>query len=104
MSPLTYPEHRVCADLKCGILPLAVETGCVHSTLVEDRKCVIWERLKIKCFCSIVHHMTTLDIDFFHKTSAKCLNLSDECRLKFLVTDEVFHFVPLNMTNIKQPL
>ncbi len=38
---LSRAQRSVCAQLRCGILPLAIETGRYHSVPEENRMCLL---------------------------------------------------------------
>lgn len=45
---LSRAQQSICAQLRCGILPLALETGRFHSIPEEDRKCCMCDLGEIK--------------------------------------------------------
>lgn len=68
-----YPEHYVtfnlsraqrsfCAQTRCGILPLAVETRRFHSVSEKNRKRHRGDLSEAETCCSAVHLVTILDI------------------------------------------
>lgn len=60
----------VCAQLRCGVLPLALETARFQ-TKIESVSCVTWQRIHFLFYCPIYN----LRYQLFHEMSAKCPDL-----------------------------
>lgn len=88
---LNRGQRSLCAQLRCGILPLALETGRFHSVPEEDRIC---------CVCNLNDIENEMHFLFFcplyHEIRKELLNdailfsMSDEKRLKYLFQMGIF--------------
>lgn len=94
---LTRAQRSVCAQLRCDILPLAVETGRFHSNPEENRKCHLCDLGEVEnemhflFYCPSYHNFR---YRLFLKMSTECpdlFSMSNECRLHYLFTNKVFH-------------
>ena len=89
---LTRYQRSVCAQFRCGILPLALETGRFHSIPEEDRKCclchldVVENEIHFLLYCPLYHpgrHVLFSKIpDLF--------SLSDEAKMSYMFDNNAF--------------
>ncbi len=91
----TTRARSVCAQWRCGVLPLAVETGRFHVISEENRTCHSCEarevenEMQILFNCSLYHN---LRYRLFLKLSADCLDffpISVEGRLQYVYRESV---------------
>ena len=96
--------------MKCGILPLEVETYHFYSIPEENRKCHLFDLGGVEkemhfLFFSPLYD--NLKYNLFLKMSAECPDffpMSDECRLQYLFTDKVFHLAQFVLNAYEQPM
>ena len=94
---LSRAQRSICAQLRCGILPLALETGRFYSIPEEDRKCHLCDLGEVEnemhflFYCPLYHNLRHV---LFCKISSEegpdLFSMSDVCRLQYLFTEKVF--------------
>lgn len=88
---LTRAQRSVCAQLRCGTLPLALETGRFHSVPEEERICTLCDLIDIEnemhflfycpLYCDLRNELF-FDLSLF--------SMSDEERLTYLFKNCIF--------------
>lgn len=94
---LSRAQRSVCAQLRCGILPLALETEPFHSIPEEDRKCCLCDLGEIEnefhflFYCPLYHdHRQRLFCKILSEYGPDLFSMSDEGRLHYLFSEKVF--------------
>ena len=92
---LTRIQRSICAQYRCGILPLALETGRFHSIPEDERKCQLCDLFEIENETHFLFHCP-----LYHNHRQKLfgkipdcrdlLSFSDESNLSFLFNNHVF--------------
>ena len=104
---LTRAQRAVCAQLRCGILPLAIETGRFHAIPEEDRKCHLCDLREVEnemhflFYCPFFHELRA-KLFFKLTESPDLFSMSDECRLSYLFSKKVFYLAQYVLSAYQQ--